>query len=123
MATFGGVNIFGVGVEAIAAGEPRRRQFVTYPNVDGLEVVDLGGSGTRIQVRGTVVCATLFDLAGVVELYRTLQQATAVADLVDNDGSTYPYCVLDEFRPTSPIHIGSDGSIIRTFEWTFRSLT
>jgi hypothetical protein len=123
VATFGGVNIFGVGVEAIASGEPRRRQYVNYPNVDGLELVDLGGSGSRISVRGWVVVANLVALAGVVDLYRTLQQSTAVAALVDNDGTTYPYAVLEEYRPTSPIHISSDGYALRSFEWGFRSLT
>jgi hypothetical protein len=123
VATFGGVNIFGIGVEAIASGEPRRRQFVNYPNVDGLELVDLGGSGSRIAVRGWAVSLSTFDLAWLVDLYRTLQQSTAVADFVDNDGTVYPYCVLEEYRPTSPIHRSSDGLVLRSFEWGFRALT
>lgn len=123
MTTYAGVNIFGVATETTEQGEPRRRQVQAYPNVDGLELVDVGGSGSSVTVRGHLVCADAAELQAMAALYRTLQNATAVAELVTNDGSVYPYAVLDAFRPTTAIMRGSDGSYIRAYEWSFRSLT
>lgn len=120
---FAGLNIFGKGVSSVPVKAPRRRQYVGYPNVDGLDLFDLGGEGGVVNVSGILTGASPAAVAAAEAVWRTFENDPTAYPLVDTAGVTWSYAVLDSFEPTGEMYLDPTGDACRFYRATFRILT
>jgi hypothetical protein len=119
---FAGFNIFGVGVASRAIKAPRRRQYVGYPNVDGVDVIDLGGEGGVVEVSGRLVANSLGLLAAAEAVWRAYENDPSFYPLVDTAGVTWPYAMCDSFEPVGEYYVDPTGAACRDYRAVFRIL-
>lgn len=96
MATYGGNNIFGRSVQMETAINPSDNQIASFFGISGLESQWAGARGKFTMVKGVFRGDDLADLATQINTFATYKDGIA-RPLVDTDGLTYPWCVLDSF--------------------------
>ncbi len=122
MATYGGVNIFGKAVRMMVRDTPTERQETAYPGVSGVESIGLGSRGRFVEVSGTVYGANQAGRLAAEATFRSYKDGTARA-LVDTDGVTWTWAVLESFDPSSKPYVDSYHGHCRDYTARFRLLT
>jgi hypothetical protein len=102
MATFNGINLFGVATVVGESSLNRESQINAYPGVNGLEHLDGGTRGTPIRVGGWLVGTDATDLSNQKITFTSYLNGLAYV-LVDSLGATWPNVVLKQFAPANEI--------------------
>lgn len=122
MASFGGANVFGIGVRMLTAVNPRDRQVNAYPGVNGLEVLDGGSRGLVTLVSGTLIGSDETGLAAAEMFFLSFFDGSAYP-LVDSMGRAWPSVRLERFRPADRVRRSTDGTCLRDYTAEFLHLT
>jgi hypothetical protein len=113
--TFNGTALFDTAVVMTTASCPVQVQKNAYPQLDGLEVVNLGSRGRVTEVRGYLTGPDLTTLAAKAAAWRSLQESVMIGPLVTTDGSTYPYTYICAFHEAGRILTMAGGGVMRPY--------
>jgi hypothetical protein len=122
VATYGGIAIFGTGVEMRTVDLPRSVQDNTFFGIDGVEELDGGFRGRMTVVKGLLYAQTSFGLASVEGTFRSYLDGV-VRDLTDTTGTTWPNVRLQSFQPNGRVRQAPDGTFFRSYLARFFHLT
>jgi hypothetical protein len=98
MASYGGVDIFGLSVSLTTADNPRQAQENKYFGLDGIERLDGGLAGRYTTARGVHFGVTAAELGLVQESFRAYNDGLARV-LVDSRSVVWANVVLESFEP------------------------
>jgi hypothetical protein len=122
MASFNGVNLFGL-VRSLTTGDNRRAsQINSFNGLNGLEVLDGGARGLITIVQGVLYGSGLAGLAASRELARSYRDGNAYT-LVDTTGAVWPNVLLERFTPAEAIKQAPDGTCFQPYSAEFLHLT
>lgn len=99
MATYGGSDIFGTAVLVRAVQSPYMRQEQSYPGVTGVQSIQLGGRGGFLEATGIHYAASVSALNAIESSIYAMKDGVP-RTLVDTQGRSWPYVILDEFTPS-----------------------
>lgn len=120
MASFNGINL-SLTNEPLNVPNPKRRQSIAFPGLNGRLTRDLGTDGGQIIVEGLISGTSLSDLTNQEQIWYTYQSNGGFYPFVDNQSRTKS-CYLDMYEPLEGMRQGSDGSggsWYRKARWTF----
>jgi hypothetical protein len=115
MATFDGVNMFGVAVTVETAENPRATQENAYAGVSGIQSLDLGGRGRQTSIKGRLRGATPGALGDAENFVRSYNDGRTYT-FVDNFGTTWLYVKLVRFQPSGRVAADPMGTYSRRYE-------
>jgi hypothetical protein len=122
MASFNGMNIFGL-VLSMSTGDNRRdTQVNSFNGLNGLEVLDGGSRGLTTVVHGVLYGAGLSGLAAARAALRVYRDGNAYV-LVDSTGTSWPNVLLQRFTPAEAIKQAPDGTCLQPYTAEFLHLT
>lgn len=122
MATFNGVNLFGVAVVMNRVSNPAARQENAYPGLSGVESLTMGLRGRFTIVTGRLYGATVADL-NVAEITFESYVDGAAYILVDDYLNTWTNVVLESFEPDGRVQADPHLGYSRRYKARFRHLT
>jgi hypothetical protein len=108
MATFNGVDIFGLHVRMTPRPLQKARQDNHYPGTTGIHRVDLGGVGGVVAVTGFLLAPTAYALGAVEAPFFQFQQDGGAYVLVDTIGRIWPNAILESYDPAEEVVVGID---------------
>ncbi len=117
--TFNGASIFGIAPIMNTTTNPAAIQTNAYPQVNGVEIVNLGSRGRTTEVRGYFGAPDLPTLAALSAVWRNLAETATVATLVATDGTVYPYAYVGRFVEADRIMVTGGGALLRQYQATF----
>src|SRR4051812_29102174 len=103
MATFNGLDIFGVVISTVPRPNPARVQLNSFPGVDGRELLRQGSAGGRVVVVAMLVAETPADLEDLEATFIALQATATLGVLVDESGRAWEGCFLAQYEPAEEI--------------------
>lgn len=119
MATYGGVNIFGVCKTIQGQDTDPAMQMTSYPGVDGCEVTHLGTRGMYLIARGILYGANAAAVIAAENLARTYRDGVP-RTLIDNHGVAYSNVLLQKVDPAqTPVRNGPPLGSHREYTMTF----
>lgn len=98
MASFNGTDL-GLVLDFATEAEECERQMNAYPDVDGIEVVNLGSRGGITRVNCVLGATDIITLATLRQTFRNYQQLGGSAVFIDGDGTIFENVILFRFRP------------------------
>jgi hypothetical protein len=122
MASFNGVNLFGLVISMSTGDNRRDSQVNSYNGLNGLEVLDGGSRGLTTVVHGVIYGSGLAGLAAARELLRGYRDGNAYM-LADSTGSAWPNVRLERFTPAEAIKQAPDGTCFQPNSAEFLHLT
>lgn len=120
--SFDGIEMFGPAPWFEGPEQLADAQVNSYPGVDGVELIALGGRGGVTRVRGVLAGETADDLAAAEGVLRGYAKSLAACVLVDDLGQAWPAVVLTRWRPVGPVDLDAYGVSSRDYEAEFTHL-
>lgn len=123
MASFGGANIWGIGVVTTTSQTPAAVQFNEYPQIHGVEAVHLGGRGRVTNIEGFLVGESPQELAAAENVIRLHHEAGTVAPFLDNLGAGSLFAIIASYDPSGPVQPApGPGVYLQRYRATVRHL-
>ena len=113
--TFNNAAIFDTAVVMQTNSRPAQMQINAYPQVNGVETVNLGSRGRTTEVRGYFTGPDLPTLAGKSATWRSLAESGTVGPLVTTDGTAYPFTYVARFQEADRILATNSGEYLRAY--------
>ena len=106
MSTLDGLDVFGSGPAAFRTG-PWERAMVrrSFAGLHGELVLDLGLRSRPILQTGRLQADTAQALTAQIGALEVTVDGRCHG-LVDNHGRVYPYVIVEEFQPATPVSLG-----------------
>jgi hypothetical protein len=117
--TFNGSAIFDTAVVMNTASNPAQIQRNAYPQVNGVETINLGSRGRLTDVRGYFTAPDVPSLAAKSAEWRGLLESGTVGPLVTTDGTTYPYAYVGRFQEAGRMMTVAGGGVMRAYLASF----
>jgi type II secretory pathway component PulL len=108
--TWNGSAVFGGPVVMTTVPNRTSLQFNAYPQLNGLEVINLGARGRVTQVFSLLSASSESNLRTAIQSLRAIQASAAVGTLVTTLGESLPYSQWIDFRPTDRVQREADGT-------------
>lgn len=119
---FNGYYIFGVDVVMATEDPPRDVQINSFPNVDGIEIIDFGSRGRRTVVTGKLIAEDELALGNLENIFRSYRDPYSY-NLFTTEGLLWTDVQLETFRPQPPMQIDFDTFyVMRRYQAIFRHL-
>lgn len=123
MPTFDSVNIWGVATVSPTPQIAAAEQVNEYPQVQGVEIVHLGGRGRFTVIEGYLTGGSEAALSAAENVIRLHQEAGTVAPFLDALGAGSTYCKIVGFEPSGPVIAApGDGILLRRYRAMVRHL-
>ena len=120
--SFGGFAIFGLAPRFLDRMNEGAYQENTYPGVNGVETIFLGGRGGTIEVTGLIYGANATSVAAWMAILRSYCDGVA-RTLVDTAGTSWLYAQMRTADPTGKRTQTAYYGSIQPYRCTFRVLT
>jgi len=118
LATFDGISLGPVAI-VLNIPNPKRRQFNTYPRVNGRQSLDMGTNGGQIVVDVVMYATTASGLNTQEITWYNYQASGAACVFGDTYGNQLSGIILDTYEPLGKITRASDGGWARHAKFTF----
>ena len=98
MASFNAIFL-GFNFEMNTVAEPSALQFLEYPGINGVGVINHGSRGGLTLAEGALFGVDAASLAVAIHTFRSMQVAKVKAVLIDQYGTAWPAVRLLDFQP------------------------